>query len=117
MKTIKVVSTGAGRNWLAVAAGVGIYCLMTVGTVGIVTISGVTSAEARGGHGGGHGGYHGGHGGYHGGHGGYHGGHAVYHGGHGRYYGGYGGSYGYGYYGDDCYWSRRYGRWVCPYSY
>jgi hypothetical protein len=111
MKTMKIGRAGVvNRKWLAV---VGIYCLMAVSVVGIAAICGVTPAEAaRGGHGGGHGSYHGGHGGHYGGHGGYH------YGGHRGYYGGYGGYYG-GYYGydDDCYWSPRYGRWVCPYGY
>jgi hypothetical protein len=118
MKMMKVVTTGgAGRKFLkrgmVVVGVVGIYCLSTVG---IVTTTGVTSAEARN-----HGGrgvsrafVAGGNRGFVRG-----GGRRVVRGG-GRYYGGYYGGYYpgyYSYYDDGCYWSRRYGRWICPYGY
>jgi hypothetical protein len=113
MRTMKVVSGGGADRTLLAITAVGIYCLMTVSTVGIATICSVTPAEAaRGGHGGGHGSYHGGHGGYRGGY--HYGGHRGYYGGYGGYYDGYYYVYGYP---DDCHWSPRYGRWVCPYGY
>jgi hypothetical protein len=95
---------------LAAAVLVGLYCLSTVG---IAMTTGVSTAQARGGRGGGRGG-----------------GsvrsfarssgvaRGVSRGaarGRGRRFVRGGGVY-YGY-GDDCWWSPRYGRWVCPYGY
>jgi hypothetical protein len=93
MQTTKTGRTGRKvlTRWLAATALVGIYCLSSVG---IVMTTGLTSAQARGGRGGGRGFARGG-------------------GGRGFIRGG-----GYGaYYGGGCWWSRRARRWVCPYYY
>jgi hypothetical protein len=86
---------GGGRpkfgRWLAAVALVGIYFLSTVG---VVMTTGVTSAQARRGGGGGRGFARGG--------------------GRGRGFVRGGGVY-YGGYYNSCWWSPRYRRWICPY--
>jgi hypothetical protein len=98
---------------LAAAVLVGMYCLSTVG---IVMTTGVTSAQARGGRGGGRGGGWGGGRGFARSSGFARSVGSGFARGRGRGFVRGGGGY-YGYYGNDCWWSPRYGRWVCPYGY
>jgi hypothetical protein len=105
------IARGGGHKvftrFLAAAALVAVYCL---GTVGIVMSTSATPAFARGRGGGGGGGRGGARGVGRGG------GRGVVRGGRGfrgRGRGGYGVYWG-GYY-DGCWWSPRWGRWVCPY--
>ena len=86
------------KRLLAGTLLVGIDFLVSLGF--LAGTAGVTPAQARGRGGGGRGFARGGRGFVRGR------GRGV-----GVYYGGYGGYY------NNCYWSRRYGRWICPYYY
>lgn len=108
-------------RWLGTVALVGLYCLSLIGVSGLAMTSGSSSALARGRGGGGRGG-----GGRRGGGGGRGGGDRGARGG-GRRGGGRGGRGrrgrgigfgiydGYSYGDDNCWWSPRRARWICPY--
>jgi uncharacterized membrane protein len=91
---------------LAAVALVSVYCVGIIGASAVLLTSASTTADARGGGRGGGGGFRGGGGGFRGG--GFRG-------------GGFGRGRGYGFYGGPrfvspgCYFSRRWGRVICPY--
>jgi uncharacterized membrane protein len=91
---------------LAAVALVSVYCVGIIGASAVLLTTASTTADARGGGRGGGGGFRGGGGGFRGG--GFRGGGF----GRGRGYGFYGGPR---FVGPGCYFSRRWGRVICPY--